>query len=195
MLRKDGDVFNKGLELKILHRGLIWRIFWCKNFKFFICLFSPVLGSVTFWCGSGSGSPDPYLWLIDLDPDPVPAPFFNDFKDVKKIFFFLITHPQVLVPYIIISLKIKFFFLILFCQALFHSAQDIYEKREGPGALCIMDPGGPKTWGFGSQILIRFLVMKRPKTKTVPGTSKTPGFHYNTEKHLTSWLVPTSFTS
>jgi hypothetical protein len=43
----------------------------------------------------GSGSPDPYLWLMDPDT----TPFFNDFKDVKKIFFssyfFLITYPQV----------------------------------------------------------------------------------------------------
>jgi hypothetical protein len=28
--------------------------------------------------------PDPYLWLMDPDP----APFFNDFKDVKKKYFF-----------------------------------------------------------------------------------------------------------
>jgi hypothetical protein len=39
-------------------------------------------GSLTFLCGSGS--PDPHLSLIDPDP----TPFFSDFKDAKKIFFF-----------------------------------------------------------------------------------------------------------
>ena len=47
-----------------------------------------------FWCISRSGSPDRYLWLMDPDlapdPDPKPdlTPFFNNFKDVKKIFIF-----------------------------------------------------------------------------------------------------------
>ncbi len=74
-------------------------------------------GSVTFWCGSGSRSLDPYHWPID------PTPFFDDLKDVKKLFFsyfFLITYPQV---HHLQSQKFnflpKFCFKILFCQALF----------------------------------------------------------------------------
>ncbi len=35
-----------------------------------------------------SGSPDPYLWLMDPDPTPDPTPFFSDFKDAKKKYFF-----------------------------------------------------------------------------------------------------------
>jgi hypothetical protein len=49
-------------------------------------------GSVTYWCGSGSL--DTYLWLMDPapdpDPTPHPTPFFSDFKDVKKLIFFII---------------------------------------------------------------------------------------------------------
>jgi hypothetical protein len=64
-------------------------------------------GSVIFLCGSGSGSPDPYLWLMDPDP----TPFFIDFKDAIKHFF-------------------SYVFLITFIlQALFQSAQHIYEKK------------------------------------------------------------------
>ena len=44
--------------------------------------------SVTFWCESGSRSTDPYLWLLDPDPTPDPTPFFSDFKDAKKNYFF-----------------------------------------------------------------------------------------------------------
>jgi hypothetical protein len=70
-------------------------------------------GSVTFWCGSGS--PDPYLLLMDQDPTPDPSPFFVEFKDTKKIIFFiffLITSP---VPTSTLSsvLKIYFFAKIL----------------------------------------------------------------------------------
>ncbi len=50
------------------------------------------------------------------DPDPTldPTPFFNDFKDAKNIFFFI----------------------ILFCRQCFRlqSAQHIYEKRKGSGS-------------------------------------------------------------
>ncbi len=49
--------------------------------------------------------PDPYLWLMDPDLDP--APFFNDFKDEKKIhiFFIPLTH-----RYIIFCLKNLIFY-------------------------------------------------------------------------------------
>ncbi len=56
----------------------------------------PMLSILTFWCGFGSR--DPYLWQMDPDPYPTPdpSPFFSDFKDAKKLFFylifFLITH-------------------------------------------------------------------------------------------------------
>jgi hypothetical protein len=38
---------------------------------------------VTFWCGSGSLTMDP-----DPNPTPDPTPFFRDFKDGKKNYFF-----------------------------------------------------------------------------------------------------------
>ncbi len=73
----------------------------------------PVLRIRAFWCGSGFQNP--YLGLIDPDPGPVPdpTPFFNDFKDVKQIFFFLFFSynlPTGTTP----SLK-KFNFLLKFC--------------------------------------------------------------------------------
>jgi hypothetical protein len=88
---------------------------------------------VTFWCGSGSGSPDPYLWLMYPDPGPTPdpTPFFNDFKDVKKIIFIFFSFPQSL-----LKLCVK----MLFCQALFQSTEHIYGKREGSGAGADPDP-------------------------------------------------------
>jgi hypothetical protein len=63
---------------------------------------------------------------MDPYPTPDPTPFFNDVKDVKKIivfsFFSFLSTPK----YIIFSLKLfnKIFVQILFCQALFPSAQD-----------------------------------------------------------------------
>ncbi len=72
------------------------------------------------------------------DPTPDPTPFFNDFKDVKKKFFFKFFSYNV--PTGTSSSVLKMLFLlkfcvkILFCQALFQSAQDIYEKREGSGS-------------------------------------------------------------
>jgi hypothetical protein len=81
-----------------------------------------------------------------MDPDPVPDLYltpdpthiFNDFKDVQKNYFFLIfflylptgTSYSVLKIYFLL----QFFVKIIFCQALFQSAQDIYEKREGSGS-------------------------------------------------------------
>ncbi len=74
-----------------------------------------------------------------MDPDPTsdPTPFFSDFKDSKKNYFgpyfFLITYPQA--HYLQSS---KFNFMLKFCQnfilqALFQSAQHIFEKiRKNP---------------------------------------------------------------
>jgi hypothetical protein len=65
----------------------------------------------------------------DPDPTPDPTPFFNDFKDVKNIFFIFF--------YCNLSTgtsSSSFCGKILFCQALFQSAQHIEGKREGSGA-------------------------------------------------------------
>jgi hypothetical protein len=89
---------------------------------------------------------------MDPDPDPYPAPdptpFFIEFQDAKKKSdFFLITCPQVhhlksnkLNFLLKFSVKIK-----VILQALFQSAQHIYEKREGSGAR-----SAPLTNGSGS---------------------------------------------
>ncbi len=88
------------------------------------------------WCGYGSA--DPYLWLTEPDLTSDPTPLFSDFKDAKKLFFlcnfFLITYPQ---AYYLQSYKI---FAEILCknfilQALFQSAQHLYEKREGSRSL------------------------------------------------------------
>jgi hypothetical protein len=68
-----------------------------------------------------------------MDPDP--TPFFIDFKDAKKIFFyiFFITCPQ-------------FYF-----QTLFQSAQHIYEKKVRIRSRIRPGSGGSKTCGSGSR--------------------------------------------
>jgi hypothetical protein len=57
------------------------------------------------------------------DPTPDATPFFNDFKDVKKIsYFFLITYPQ----YITVSLKLKnLIFAKILCQIVVFMAVSI----------------------------------------------------------------------
>ncbi len=46
-------------------------------------------GSVPFWCGSVT------IWLTDPDPTPDPIFFFRDYKDAKKIIFFIwLTDPD-----------------------------------------------------------------------------------------------------
>ncbi len=84
-------------------------------------------GSVTFWCGSGSGSLDPYHWLID------PTPFFEDLM-IFLIFFSYSLPTGTSSSISKINFLPKFCIKILFCQALFQSAQDIYWKREGAGS-------------------------------------------------------------
>jgi hypothetical protein len=86
--------------------------------------------------GSGSGS--------NSGSDSFP-PFFDDFKDVKKLFIFhIFSYNLPTVPYIIFSL-VKICVKILFCQELFQSAQDIYGKREGSGSIPLTNGSG-----FGS---------------------------------------------
>jgi hypothetical protein len=93
--------------------------------------------------------PDP---VPDPGPTPDPTPFFNDFKDTKKnVFLFFSynlptgTSSSVLKIYFLLKFCVK----ILFCQALFQSAQDIYEKREGSRAGSASG-SAPLTNGSGS---------------------------------------------
>jgi hypothetical protein len=88
---------------------------------------------------------------MDPDPNPDPAPdltpFFCDFKDAKKLIFyifFLITYPQAH----IVSLKFNFYQ---------NFASIIYEKREGSGAGSI-----PLTNGFGRPKNMRILRLRIP---------------------------------
>ena len=106
---------------------------------------------------------DPYLWLMDPDPDPTPdlTPFFSDFKDAKKLFFFhffLITYPQ---AHYLQSKKLKvllkFCVKILFCGQYFSPLITCMWKGKDPEPdpyLWLMDPnpdsGGPKTCESGS---------------------------------------------
>jgi hypothetical protein len=75
----------------------------------------------------------------DLDPTPDPTHIFKmtlRMLKKKKFLFFSYTYQQVQKVF---SLNYIFFLLefcvkILFCQALFQFAQDIYEKREASGS-------------------------------------------------------------
>ncbi len=49
-------------------------------------LFCPVLGIRDVWIRIPA---DPYLGLTDPDLTPDPTPFFSDFKDAKKMCFFI----------------------------------------------------------------------------------------------------------
>jgi hypothetical protein len=77
-------------------------------------------------------APDP---VSDPDQTPDPTYFFNDFKVVKKIcsLFFSYNLPTGTSSSVLkIYFLLKFCVTILFCQALFQSAQDIYEKKKDP---------------------------------------------------------------
>jgi hypothetical protein len=78
---------------------------------------------------------------MDLDPTLDPTPFFSDFKVAKKKFLSYNLPTGTLSS----VLKIKFFDKIMclnfILQALFRSAQHLYEKREGSGSG-LKDPGG-----------------------------------------------------
>jgi hypothetical protein len=76
-----------------------------------------------------------------MDPDPTPDPtaFFKGLKDAKTQFFHIFSSylPTGTLPSVLQVLF--FFFTKILCknfilQALFQSAQQIYEKREGSGS-------------------------------------------------------------
>ncbi len=156
-------------------------------------------GSVTFWCGSGSGSPDPYLWLVDPDPapgsdqTPDPTPFFINFKDAKKIIFFtFFSHNVPTGTSSSVQKKnflLKYCVKMLFLQALFQTAQDIFEKREGSPAG---SGSAPPTIGSGSgsgrpkniQIRIRFRI-RIPNT----GSKMCIGFNADLDRDLVFFSI------
>jgi hypothetical protein len=75
-----------------------------------------------------------------MDPDPAsdPTPFFSDFKDAKKLIFFLIF-------FLITTHRQNYRYLIL--QALFQSAHIFLRKVKDPDPYLLLvdpDPGGPK---------------------------------------------------
>jgi hypothetical protein len=120
--------------------------------------YNKCLGSVTFWCRSGSS--DPYLCLMNPDPTLDPTPFFSDFKDAKKKYFFhiffLITYSQA--HYLQswkFNLLLKFCVKILFCKQSIIPLNIFMRKGKDPDPdpyLWLMepDPGGPKTCRCGS---------------------------------------------
>jgi hypothetical protein len=124
-------------------------------------------GSVPLTNGSGAGS----------RPTPDPTTFLIDFKDAKKIFsyFFLTTcsqsHHRQTKKFIFL---LKFSVTILF-QALFQSAQHIYEKRErseaGSGSVPLTNGSGARR---PKNMSIRWIripnTVRNTKEKGVVGT-------------------------
>jgi hypothetical protein len=66
-----------------------------------------------------------------MDPDPTPDPTSYLFFSI----FFSYNLPAASARHITFSLKIKFFAKIFILQALFQSAQHLYEEREESGRL------------------------------------------------------------
>ncbi len=94
-----------------------------------------------------------------MDPDPTtePTPFFSDFKDGKnfllKHFFSLNNmHTGTSSSVLEINFLLKFCVKNIVLQALFQSAQHIYEKREGSGAGSGTAPltNGKTSWRYPS---------------------------------------------
>jgi hypothetical protein len=74
---------------------------------------------------------------MDPDPTPDPTPFFSDFEDSKKIFFFpyffYYNLPAgTLSSFLKIKLFAKNFVLNFISQVLFHSAQHLLRKGKDP---------------------------------------------------------------
>jgi hypothetical protein len=144
-----------------------------RHDKLFICSPFPAnqcWGSVTFCCGSGSFGFVPLTNRSGSGPPPPdPTPFFSsvNLRMQKRFFssyFFLITYPQAqyLQSYTIFA---KLLCLNFILQALFKSAQHLYEKKEGSGSGFI-----PMTNGSGSgrpknmRILRSWFLIRIPKT-------------------------------
>ncbi len=68
--------------------------------------------------------------IFRADPDPDSTPFFNDFKDVKKINFFLIVAYNLPTGYIIFCLK-KIFVVKIFGHY-FSPLKTFMRKEEDP---------------------------------------------------------------
>ncbi len=119
---------------------------------------------------------------MDQDPDssPDPTPFFIDFKDAKKNFFsifFFLTFPQ---AYHLQSKKFDFL------HALFQSAQNIYEKREGS----VSGSGSiPLTNGSGSGRPKNMRILRIPIAGSGSGS---PNTALRSSSHLFSVFLPRS---
>ncbi len=152
--------------------------------------------SVTFWCRSGSGSPDLYLWQMDPDPTLDLTPFFSDFKDTKKLFFSYFFSYNLPTGTLSSVLKILFFAKVLcynfILQALFQSAQHIYEKREGSGS-------GPLTNGSGSGRPKNMRGSKQERILWIQFGIRIPNTGFTRQKywktyfsHHFSWIIQSS---
>jgi hypothetical protein len=112
-----------------------------------------------------------------LDPTPDPTPFFSDFKDAKKYFFFIFFSYNL--PYLqthyLISLKFIFCknFVLKFYFASFVSHRKGKDLELDPDPylwLMDLDPGGLKTSGSGSPILLLAAQAVYNWTRTRMGT-------------------------
>jgi hypothetical protein len=108
-IRIQGDRVLMKKNLKVLHSLLFWR-------------------SVTFWYGSESVYPYSDYWILLLSSVTLRMP--------KKFIFFsyTLTLRHIIFSRLSSALKIKLV-LKFFLQALFQSAQHLYEKRDGSGSV------------------------------------------------------------
>jgi hypothetical protein len=103
--------------------------------------------------------PDPDLTPL---PTPDPTPFFSDFKEAKKIFFPKVFSSNLYAGTLSPVLKMYFFAKILrknfILQALFQSAQHLYEKREGSGSIPILLTTESGSWRPKNMRLLRIRI-------------------------------------
>jgi hypothetical protein len=70
-----------------------------------------------------------------MDPDPDPIPFFSDFKDVKKLFFFLHIFSYNQAHYLQsqkLNFLLKYCVKILFCNHYFSQLNTFMRKGKDP---------------------------------------------------------------
>jgi hypothetical protein len=107
-----------GIQVRIRGDSVLMK----KNLK---VLQSLCWESVTFWYGSGSVYPSYWIRLLSS----------VTLRMQKMSYFFLITYPQAhYLQFKSSALKINLV-LKFYLQALFQSAQHLYEKREGSGSV------------------------------------------------------------